>query len=181
MASEILVYSASGNGLVLDNTKPLLEPMETIIMVSCIFDDRSSGIYSRVNSLTPGRCEWNLTEVIFNLILVTDGWGLTRGIALRWILMSFIDKSTLVQVMAWCRQATSHYLSQCWPRSMLPCGITRPQWVHVYLNTQDINPQVVSQIYRFEITAAAPRGQWVNSLRPGDACIYQWNESSLVL
>ena len=25
---------------------------------------------------------------------------------------------TLVQVMAWCRQATSHYLSHCWPRSM---------------------------------------------------------------
>ena len=25
------------------------------------------------------------------------------------------DKSTLGQVMAWCRQATSHYLSQCWP------------------------------------------------------------------
>ena len=23
------------------------------------------------------------------------------------------DKSILVQVMAWCRQATSHYLSQC--------------------------------------------------------------------
>ena len=27
------------------------------------------------------------------------------------------DKSTLVQVMAWCHQATSHYLNQCWPRS----------------------------------------------------------------
>ena len=27
------------------------------------------------------------------------------------------NKSTLVQVMAWCHQATSHYLSQCWPRS----------------------------------------------------------------
>ena len=25
------------------------------------------------------------------------------------------DKSTWVQVMAWCHQATSHYLSQCWP------------------------------------------------------------------
>ena len=36
------------------------------------------------------------------------------------------DKSTLVQVMAWCRQATSHYLNQCWPRSMWPHGITRP-------------------------------------------------------
>ena len=29
------------------------------------------------------------------------------------------DRSTMVQVMAWYRQATSH-LSQCWPRSMSP-------------------------------------------------------------
>ena len=26
-------------------------------------------------------------------------------------------------------QATSHYLNQCWPRSMSPYGATRPQWV----------------------------------------------------
>ena len=32
------------------------------------------------------------------------------------------DKSTLVQVMAWCRQATIHYLIQCWPRSMASLG-----------------------------------------------------------
>ena len=31
---------------------------------------------------------------------------------------------TLVEIMAWCRQATSHYLSQCWPRSMSPYGVT---------------------------------------------------------
>ena len=43
------------------------------------------------------------------------------------------DESTLVQLMAWCRQATSHYLSQCWPRSMLPNGVTRPQWVKISL------------------------------------------------
>ena len=40
------------------------------------------------------------------------------------------DKWTLVQVMAWCRQATNHYLSQCWPISMLPYGVIRPQWVN---------------------------------------------------
>ena len=40
------------------------------------------------------------------------------------------DKSTLVQVMAWCRQATSHYLSQCWPRSTLLYGVTKPQWIN---------------------------------------------------
>ena len=41
------------------------------------------------------------------------------------------DQSTLVQVMAWCRQATSHYLSQCWPRSLSPFGITRSQWIDI--------------------------------------------------
>ena len=45
--------------------------------------------------------------------------------------MNIDDKSTLVQVMAWCHQATSHYLSQCWPRSLSPYGIPRPQWVNL--------------------------------------------------
>ena len=39
--------------------------------------------------------------------------------------------STLVQVMAWWRQATSHYLSQCWPSPMSPHGVTGPQWVNL--------------------------------------------------
>ena len=39
------------------------------------------------------------------------------------------NKSTLVQVMVWCRQATNPYLSQCWPRFMSPYGVTRHQWV----------------------------------------------------
>ena len=39
------------------------------------------------------------------------------------------DQSILVPVMAWCCQATSHYLSQCWLSSMSLDGITRPQWV----------------------------------------------------
>ena len=43
------------------------------------------------------------------------------------------DKSTLVQVMAWCRQATSHYPNQCWLRSPTPYGVTRPQWVDILL------------------------------------------------
>ena len=29
------------------------------------------------------------------------------------------DNSTLIQVITWCHQATSHYRSQCWPRSTL--------------------------------------------------------------
>ena len=59
------------------------------------------------------------------------GWGTSCEIALRWMPLDLTgDKSTLVQVMAWCPQATSHYLSQCWPRSMSPNGVTKPQWVN---------------------------------------------------
>ena len=64
--------------------------------------------------------------VIFRWILVID----SCEIALIWISLDFThDQSTLVQVMAWCRQATSHYLSQCWPRSLSPFGVTRQEWV----------------------------------------------------
>ena len=40
-----------------------------------------------------------------------------------------IPFTPLVQIMAWCRQATSHYLSQCRPRSLSPYDVTRPQQV----------------------------------------------------
>ena len=57
-----------------------------------------------------------LETVIFKRILVIDSWGISCQIALIWMPLDFIDdQSTLVQVMAWCRQATSHYLSECWP------------------------------------------------------------------
>ena len=83
-----------------------------------------------VNSLAPGRFELNFRYVIFQLISVTDDWGISCKIASIWRPLHLTDdKSTLVQVMACFRQATSHYLSQCWPRFMSPYGVTRPQWV----------------------------------------------------
>ena len=46
-------------------------------------------------------------------------WDNCCEIALRRMSLDLTDdKSTLIQVMAWCRQATSHYMSQCWPRSL---------------------------------------------------------------
>ena len=84
-----------------------------------------------VNSMGPGLFGFNFKYVIFKLILVNDDWGIPYEIALRWMPQDLADdKSALVQVMAWCRQATSHYLSQCWPRPILPNGVTRPQWVN---------------------------------------------------
>ena len=42
----------------------------------------------------------------------------------------YIDVAfTLAQIMAWCRQATSCYLCQCWPRSVTRYGVSRPHWL----------------------------------------------------
>ena len=49
----------------------------------------------------------------FWLILLTDGWGVSCVIASKWLSQNLTDiKPLLVQVMAWCHQVTSHYLSQ---------------------------------------------------------------------
>ena len=81
------------------------------------------------NPLGPERFQWNLRKIIFKLVLVTDGCDISSEIALRWTSLDLTDKSTLVQVMAWCLQTTSHYLNQCWLRS-LPYDVTRPQCVN---------------------------------------------------
>ena len=41
--------------------------------------------------------------------------------ALEWLTLD-IGCKEFVQVMAWCCQATSHYLNQCWPRSLRGCN-----------------------------------------------------------
>ena len=68
--------------------------------------------------------------MIFNLALLIGIFKSSYDNVLRWMPQNLTDdKSTLVQVMPWCRQATSHYLNQCWPRSLTPYGVTRPQWI----------------------------------------------------
>ena len=49
----------------------------------------------------------------------------------KMLMMSSCNIVTLVPVIAWGRQATSHYLDQGWPRTMSPYGFTRPQVVNV--------------------------------------------------
>ena len=68
----------------------------------------------------------NFSYVTINHVLLT---GICRSLYdndLRWMPWDLTDdnKSTLVEVMAWCRQATSQYLSQYGPRPLLPYGIT---------------------------------------------------------
>ena len=73
------------------------------------------------------------TSVMLKLLSRMNIWCITYKIAHRRILPTIIDdKSTLAQVVARCRQETSHYKSQCWPLPMSPCDISRQQWVNTY-------------------------------------------------
>ena len=74
------------------------------------------------------------------------------------------DKSTLVQVMAWCHQATSHYLSQCWPISMLPYGVNKPQCI--YSDNESLNDCCFNSEF---IIIFIPI---LNTLSPDDATLY---------
>ena len=80
-------------------------------------------VYGLINSLAIGRLKKN-RYTIFDLILMNDG---SCQIATSWMSLNLTDdKSTLVQVIAWYCQATSHYLNQCWPRFLSPYGVPKP-------------------------------------------------------
>ena len=82
---------------------------------------------------------WPLGDFIGTLdtqfsILMIDGLGISYDIALRWMPMDLTDdESALVQVMAWCYQAMSHFLSQCWPidlcHHMMSLGHNKLIWI----------------------------------------------------
>ena len=123
---QVWIFIAAGD-LAISLGHVTLWPLVALLSWSPIIE---SSHYNSLNSLAPGKFEWNFRHVIFKEILVIDGWGISCEIALIWMSLDFTDdQSTLVQVMAWCHQATSHYLNQCWPRSPTPYGVTRPQWV----------------------------------------------------
>ena len=106
------------------------------------------------------------------MIFVIDGCDIFGEVALKWMsLVRTYDKSTLVQVMAWCRQTTSRYLSQCWPRSVLPYGIIRPQWVkqeEEQQNKKEKTQENLVETYNlcvFYIVARIIVGEWIDQFK----------------
>ena len=100
------------------------------------------------NSWAPRIFEMNFRKVIFKLNLVIDGWGISWETVVPWTPQVLTDeKSTLFQVMAWCRQATSHYLGQCWPSFLSPYGVIMPQWVNSSLPGQN-GPHFADDVFR---------------------------------
>ena len=105
------------------------------------------------------RCGRNLKSKIFKHVTQKSYLGTHSVVALRWMPRNFTNgKSTLVVIMAWCHQATSHLLSHCWPKSISPYGIIRPQWVKrirvvtvLITDNANINEEVEDIDYKFDV------------------------------
>ena len=105
------------------------------------------------NLLSPERYGFDFERVNFENIV-----NIRMIITLEWMPEDFVDiKSTLVQAMAWYRQASSHYLNQFW-RTL---RITRPQCVDGYHFADDIFKYVCFDegfwiLIKKKITAVCP-------------------------
>ena len=131
----------------------------------------------------PGTTNGKITKVsssplIINLLFTFFGGTILHGFAV-WF-----------HSQHW-NMATSHYPSQCWPRSLSPYGVIRPEWVKIsFLSFQGcfgfISPfqtrlciviqsgKQVFAIYRITLN--------VNSLlRPRDAYMHQQNQYSYLM
>ena len=85
--------------------------------------------------------------------------------------------STLVQVMACCLTAPSHYLNQC--RLMISEVLWHSPDSNFTENTQDIYHWNEFESYYFETVITSPRGQWVNSSCQGNSA-KKWCDKKLL-
>ena len=109
------IYVSLGLNELKNKSKILSRLFQDLFLIVCYsqihLSQNVSLTISGFNSLAPGGCEYDPKSVIFNHVLLIGIFRFSHDNALRWMPQDLTDdKSTLVQVMAWYRQATSHYL-----------------------------------------------------------------------
>ena len=106
--------------------------MTTITIVDSLWCHNEHCCYANMRSQGQAFVCWHLN------LSVTCGTVVPR----RWTCLSVIlpYSTILVQVMAWSHQATSHYLSQCWPRSMsLMTSLGHNELININFHYQGIS------------------------------------------
>ena len=101
-------------------------------------------------------------------------------IEMRYIPKNLIDDmSTLVQLMAWCSQATSPYMIQCRPH--LWCHMAKLNELSEPRTHQfEINHSITHSLVSWHLyIKSGCRGQWVNSLQPSGTI--WWHKSGSTL
>ena len=135
-----------------------------------------------VNSLAPEWCDYiQLKIIIFQLIIGNNSLpvGTRCEITLTWMPKNLLnDKSTLVQVLDWCRHVPWWLRNILWNCHQI---IVSLDLIDVYTGSDnglvpsDTKLLLEPMQTKFYIPTVygVTRGQWVNSLRPSDAYMRQ--------
>ena len=119
--------------------------------------------------------------MIFKRIPSIDILSIAREVARRPMQKDLADdRSTLVQVKAWCRQATSNYLSQCWPISKSPFAslthnelkVRHPDILRTWSFISWWNIFCVTGPLCGEFTGSPNKGQWRGALLFSLICVW---------
>ena len=87
-------------------------------------------MHDQIHSWFSSSCGRNFKSILFKFIKNDSNLRTHCEIGLRWMSQCLVNGKSLVQLMVWCRQPTSHHLVQSWPRFVSPYdGVTMPQWV----------------------------------------------------
>ena len=78
-----------------------------------------------------------------------------------------ISRSTLVQVMAWCRQAPSHYLIQYW---IITNNTLRKTSPIISSSNTFVSNQSIFLTHNLKMTGTFPSDQWINENWPVFVC-----------
>ena len=113
-----------------------------------------------VNSSSPERCGCGWNCVIFTNITREFILRIQTDNALEWMPRDLTERC-VVQVMAWCRHATSFYLKQCWPRFPTPYGVT--MLIH-------LSNSALLAIVRFHVTFFGHDDSWRVRLTGHNPC-----------
>ena len=82
------------------------------------------------NNFRPEKNGLHFADDIFKCQFLKEKFYILIQFSLKFVPNSPTDNmSVLVQVVAWCKTDNKLLPKNCWLRSLMPFGVTRPQWV----------------------------------------------------
>ena len=124
---------------------------------------------SYINTVKPRQYGCHFAGDIVKCIFLNENARIFIKISLKFVPYAPLDdKPTLVQIMAWDKQATSHYLTQWWITNVISLGLmdNKSYCFRLWLGTKQAISHCLSQWWpSCLINKCVNRPQWINSLR----------------
>ena len=79
----------------------------------------NSSVLYAISTLRLRQNVCHFADDVFKCIFLNENFWISNNMSMKCVSQGLIDNISLIQVVAWCHQATSHYLNQWWLWSLL--------------------------------------------------------------